>query len=89
MISKGKKGILRKLNAVIRHAKDFHDGHFFILGFTSEYKGGFGTPDLDTGEGRGEVLKMTGCKNVEELLNAMLTPSCGCIRLKPKPEKHE
>lgn len=71
--------------AEIRHAREFHDGHFFILSFTTHYKGNIGTPDLDTGEGRDEIWKLEGFNSVEELLEWMLTPSCGCIRLRGRP----
>lgn len=69
------------LESVIRHAREFHDGHFFVLSFTTGYKGGFGTPDLDSGAGRDEVLLLDGFKTLDALLDHMLSPCCGCIRL--------
>lgn len=36
-------------------AKDKYDGHFTIFSFTTGYKAAFGTPNLDTGEGREQV----------------------------------
>jgi hypothetical protein len=70
-----------KLQAVTRHAREFHDGHFFILAFTTHVKGGFGTPDLDFGTGRQGVWNLPAFDSIEALLDHMLTPSCGCIRL--------
>ena len=74
--------LLAMLDTVIRHAREYHDGHFFILGFTTHYKGSFGTPDLDSGAGRGELWNLDGFSSVEELLEYMTTPSCGCIRVR-------
>jgi hypothetical protein len=73
--------LVTQLKAVISHAKEYHDGHFFILAFTTNYKGGFGTPDFDFGTERDEVWNLAGFESVEELLDYMLTPSCGCIRM--------
>ena len=73
--------LLATLESVILHAREFHDGHFYLFSFTTGYKGGFGTPDLDTGGGRGAIWSLDGFKSIEELLDHMLTPSCGCIRL--------
>jgi hypothetical protein len=73
--------LVKKFEAVIRHAKEFHDSHFYIFSFTTHYKGGFGTPDLDYGAGRDEVWSLEGFDSVEELLDDMLTPICGCVRL--------
>jgi hypothetical protein len=75
-----KAGLATKLKKVIRHACEFHDGHFDILRFTTHYKGGYGTPDLTFGTGRDEIGNLTGFKSVEKLLDHMLTPSCECIR---------
>ena len=70
------------LDAIIRHAREYHDGHFYIFSFTTHYKGGFGTPNLDGPEGcRGEIWSLDGFKSVEELLDHMLEPCCRCIRL--------
>jgi len=73
--------IARKLESIIRHAHEFHDGHFFILGFTTHYKGAYSTPDLDTGDGRAEVRNLPAFTDFEKLLDHMLTAPCGCIRL--------
>ena len=73
--------LITMLDAVFRHAREFHDGHFYIFSFTTHYKGGFGTPDLDTGAERGEIWNLDEFKSVEELLDHMLEPCCGCIRL--------
>jgi hypothetical protein len=70
-----------KLDLVIRHAREFHDGHFYILSFTTGYKGGFETPDLDSGAGRNDILNLPAFESIDALLDHMLTPSCGCIRL--------
>ena len=73
--------LIATLDTIIRHAREFHDGHFYIFSFTTHYKGGFGTPDLDTGDGRDDVWNLDGFRSVEELLEYMSTPCCGCIRL--------
>jgi hypothetical protein len=74
--------VITMLESVIRHARDFHDGHFYILSFTTHLKGNFGTPDLDFGTGRDEVSKLPSFESIEELLEYMLAePSCRCIRL--------
>jgi len=70
---------VKMLLRIIAHAREFHDGHFFILSFTTGYKGNFGTPDLDFGGGRDEIARMPSYQSVEELLEVMLSPSCGCI----------
>ena len=43
------------LSAVEGTALRRYDGHFTILRFTTHWKAMFGTPDLDTGEGRASV----------------------------------
>ena len=74
--------LLVNLESVIRHAREFHDGHFYIFSFTTHYKGGFGTPNLDGPDGcRDEIWNLDGFDSVEQLLEHLLTPSCGCIRL--------
>jgi hypothetical protein len=76
-----------KLDLIIRHARDFHDGHWYVLSFTAGCKGNFGTPDLDFGTGRDEVLKLSAFRSIEELMTHMLEkPACGCIRLEPRQE---
>jgi hypothetical protein len=73
--------VLATLDSVIRHAREFHDGHFFIFSFTTHYKGGFGTLDLDTGEGRDEVRNLPAFSSIKDLLDCMLELCCGCIGL--------
>lgn len=72
--------IAKQLELIIRHAREFHDGHFFILSFTTHYKGAYGTPDLDTGDGREEVWNLPAFAELEKLLDYMLnaSASCGC-----------
>lgn len=77
--------LLANLESVIRHAREFHDAHFYIFSFTTHYKGNFGTPNLDGPDGcRDEIWNLDGFKSIEELLEHMLTPCCGCIRLTGK-----
>ena len=46
------------LIGIIEHiAANEFAGHYSILAFTTGYKVAFGTPDLDTGHGREQVLK--------------------------------
>lgn len=46
------------LQDVQKIADDEHDGHLTILKFTTCWKACFGTPDLDTGEGRAQIDKL-------------------------------
>jgi hypothetical protein len=73
--------VIELLDLIIRHARQYHDGHFFIFSFTTHYKGDFGTPDLDTGAGRENVWNLPAFGSIEGLLEHMVTPCCGCNRL--------
>jgi hypothetical protein len=87
VISKAAR-LVKLFHRVIAHAREFHDGHFFILSFTTGYKGNFGTPDMDFGAGRDEIGRMQNYQSIEELLEAMLSPSCDCICLNAGREKN-
>ena len=60
-------------NLVMGIARQHHDGHFTLLSFTTGFKCAFGTPNLDTGEGRSQVLELKTHKTLEEaLVDALL-----------------
>ena len=61
------------LEAVEARAKKDHEGHFWIMRFTTGYKGGFSTPDLDSGYGREEVLNSLESDTIDGMLIKMLT----------------
>ena len=64
------------LDVVADFAKQEHDGHFAILSFTTGYKVAFGTPDLDGGHGRDDVLNLKGCENIKDaMIHAILYQS--------------
>jgi hypothetical protein len=45
------------------------DGHYCIFRFTNGYKAGFGTLDVDSGDGRGHLRRMKNFKTLDEALN--------------------
>jgi hypothetical protein len=53
-------------------ANEKYDGHLTLLKFTSHWKGMFGTPDLDTGEGREIIENLPKYSLLSRLLSAML-----------------
>ena len=56
------------------HARKNYDGHFTVFSFTTGYKAAFGTPDLDSGEGRSQLLKLQVYPKIKDaLINAMIT----------------
>ena len=67
------------LEAVEARAKKDHEGHFWIMRFTTGYKGGFSTPDLDSGYGREEVLNSLESDTIDGMLIKMLTKEDGRI----------
>jgi hypothetical protein len=56
-------------------ARNYHDGHFTILKFTTHWKVGFGTPDLDSGypEGRELIQKLKRHPTLREALLDLLS----------------
>ncbi len=46
-------------------AKDY-DGHLTIMRFSTEWKVMFGTPNLDTGDGRKQVKALKGYESLEQ-----------------------
>lgn len=46
------------INVVEVHAREFYDGHFTVMSFTTGVKAMFGTVDLDTGCGRYDLLQL-------------------------------
>ena len=60
------------LTLVTVEATRWHDGHFAIFAFTSGFKVMFGTPDLDSGQGRSEVAALPTCPTLREALLAAL-----------------
>ena len=57
-------------------ADAYHDGHLTIMKFTSHTKAFFETPDLDSGDGRGEVWQAKAYKSLEEALLGALADDC-------------
>lgn len=60
------------LNQAIFTARNQHDGHLTILRFSTGWKVCFGTPDLDTGNGREQVLTLPGFETLEAALQHLL-----------------
>lgn len=60
--------LLRKVEDI---AEQEYGGHYSILKFTTHFKGGFGTPNLDI-DGREEVSKCPAFHTLPELLVAMI-----------------
>lgn len=64
----------RLLKLMALHARKHCDGHFTVFSFTAGYKAAFGTPNLDTGEGRSQLLRLQECPRIKDaLVNALLT----------------
>jgi len=59
-----------------RWARVFHGGHFIIMWFTTHIKAFFGTPDLDTGEGREYVRNRKAYQTIEEALLGAVADDC-------------
>jgi hypothetical protein len=55
-------------------ATEKHDGHYTIFRFTTHYKAMFGTPNLDTGDGRQQVSDLPGYQTLVEALEAIIKP---------------
>lgn len=61
------------LEVVKKIARKHFGGHFTIFNFTTHYKAMFGTPNLDSGAGRQEVLNLKPASSLEEaLINLIL-----------------
>jgi hypothetical protein len=60
------------INLATYWAKMKYDGHFTLLSFTTGFKFMFGTPDLDSGEGREEVQNLKSYGTPEEAVYAAL-----------------
>jgi len=61
------------LQTIVEFANQEHDGHFAILSFTTGYKVAFGTPDLDGGYGREQVMGLKGFKTLRDaMIHAIL-----------------
>lgn len=52
------------------------DGHFAILKFTTGYRAGLGTPDLDSHRGRRAVRRVPVCATLEESLARLILDRC-------------
>ena len=48
------------------------NGHLMLLRFTIHWKCAFGTPDLDSGDGRAQVAALLGFLSLEEALLNLL-----------------
>lgn len=61
------------LGVIEKIAEKYFNGHFTILSFTTGFKAMFGTPNLDSGTGRQEVLTLKPASSLEEaLINLIL-----------------
>lgn len=60
------------LNQVITYAQIKHDGHLTIMRFTTGWKAAYGTPNLDTGDGREQVNQLPMFKSLEEVLEHLI-----------------
>jgi uncharacterized protein involved in tellurium resistance len=56
------------IEAVQEVAKENHDGHFTIMAFTTGYRIGFYTPNVDVGMGK---AKLGGLSEGRELMNTV------------------
>ena len=66
------------LTLVTVEAKRLHDGHYAIFSFTTGYKVVFGTPDLDSGQGRSQLAAMPSFPTLQEELLAALVAGKAC-----------
>jgi hypothetical protein len=53
-VALGRLSTTQLLDAVCEIARENHDGHYTIMSFTTGYRIGFGTPDLDVGFGKNQ-----------------------------------
>lgn len=60
------------LNQAIFTARNQHDGHLTIMRFSTGWKVCFGTPDLDTGNGREQLLMLPKFDTLEAALQHLL-----------------
>lgn len=65
------------LNQAIFTARNQHDGHLTIMRFSTGWKVCFGTPDLDTGNGRELVLMLPLFETLEAALQHLLGVQSG------------
>ena len=73
MIMQNPGNDLRTLISLVEMKADRNaDGHLTIMRFTTEWKVMFGTPNLDTGEGRGQVRELIGHETLEEALSYLI-----------------
>lgn len=68
MIMQKQKLDLRTLITLAEMKAEDYSGHLTIMRFTTEWKAMPGTPDLDTGEGRKQVLSLKGYESLEDAL---------------------
>jgi len=60
------------LNQAIFTARNQHDGHLTMMRFSTGWKVCFGTPELDTGNGREQVLMLPLFETLEAALEHLL-----------------
>jgi hypothetical protein len=60
------------LDVVEAHAKEFYDGHYTVMAFTTGVKAMFGTVDLDTGYGRYDLLALPAYPDAHIAMSHML-----------------
>jgi hypothetical protein len=62
----------KMINLASQWAKMKYDGHYTLMSFTSGFKFMFGTPNLDSGDGREEVRNLKSYGTPEEAIYAAL-----------------
>ena len=72
MIMQTPKPDLRTLISLAEMKARDYSGHLTIMRFTTEWKAMFGTPELDTGEGRKQVLNLKGYESLEDALSYLI-----------------
>lgn len=72
MIVQTPKPDLRTLIALAEIKARDCGGHLTIMRFTTEWKAMLGTPELDTGEGRKQVLSLKGYESLEDTLSYLI-----------------
>ena len=70
--NKAKSDLRTLMNLAELKAEQFTDGHLTIMRFTTEWKAMFGTPNLDTHEGREQVRDLRGNESLEEALEYLI-----------------
>ena len=60
------------MGAVESIAKNYFDGHLTLMKFTTHWKAAWGTPDLDSGDGRFQLTKLNPYPSLRDALIGLL-----------------